>query len=139
MVSETVTYLSPGPERAEDIARDPRRYGVPPHHPVMTSFLGAPVMVKGRSVALPPPPVAARLIDINATFQAPGAPRPARVLCASGPRGEMAEAVALALRSAPPGAARSGSAGDVFLDSDDPDESTAGFRVVFAWKGAGGL
>jgi signal transduction histidine kinase len=36
--------------RAEDIARDPRRYGFPPHHPVMTSFLGAPVMVKGRSV-----------------------------------------------------------------------------------------
>ena len=36
--------------RAEDIAQDPRRYGFPPHHPVMTSFLGAPVMVKGRSV-----------------------------------------------------------------------------------------
>jgi signal transduction histidine kinase len=36
--------------RAQDIAQDPRRYGFPPHHPVMTSFLGAPVMVKGRSV-----------------------------------------------------------------------------------------
>jgi signal transduction histidine kinase len=36
--------------RAEDLARDPRRYGFPPHHPVMTSFLGVPVMVKGRSV-----------------------------------------------------------------------------------------
>jgi signal transduction histidine kinase len=35
---------------AEDIAADPRRYGFPPQHPVMTSFLGAPVMVKGRSV-----------------------------------------------------------------------------------------
>ena len=36
--------------RAEDIAQHPARYGFPPHHPVMTSFLGAPVMVKGRSV-----------------------------------------------------------------------------------------
>jgi signal transduction histidine kinase len=36
--------------RAEDIAARPDRYGFPPHHPVMTSFLGAPVMVKGRSV-----------------------------------------------------------------------------------------
>jgi signal transduction histidine kinase len=36
--------------RAEDIGRDPRRYGFPPHHPVMRSFLGAAVMVKGRSV-----------------------------------------------------------------------------------------
>ena len=36
--------------RAEDIARHPGRYGFPPHHPVMTSFLGAPVIVKGRSV-----------------------------------------------------------------------------------------
>jgi signal transduction histidine kinase len=35
---------------AEDIAADPRRYGFPPHHPVMTSFLGSPVVVKGRSV-----------------------------------------------------------------------------------------
>jgi two-component system, NarL family, sensor histidine kinase DevS len=36
--------------RADDISRDPRRHGFPPHHPVMRSFLGAPVMVKGRSV-----------------------------------------------------------------------------------------
>ncbi len=36
--------------RAEDIARHPARHGFPPHHPVMTSFLGAPVVVKGRSV-----------------------------------------------------------------------------------------
>jgi signal transduction histidine kinase len=36
--------------RAEDIAQHPARYGFPPHHPMMTSFLGAPVMVKGRSV-----------------------------------------------------------------------------------------
>jgi signal transduction histidine kinase len=36
--------------RAEDIAQHPARFGFPPHHPVMTSFLGAPVIVKGRSV-----------------------------------------------------------------------------------------
>ena len=36
--------------RAEDIARHPARYGFPPQHPAMTSFLGAPVIVKGRSV-----------------------------------------------------------------------------------------
>ena len=35
--------------RADDIARHPARYGFPPNHPVMTSFLGAPVLVKGRS------------------------------------------------------------------------------------------
>ena len=36
--------------RTEDIAQHPGRYGFPSKHPVMTSFLGAPVMVKGRSV-----------------------------------------------------------------------------------------
>jgi signal transduction histidine kinase len=36
--------------RSEDIAADPRRYGFPPNHPLMHSFLGAPVIVKGRSV-----------------------------------------------------------------------------------------
>lgn len=36
--------------RAADIAEDPRRYGFPPNHPLMTSFLGAPVLVKGRSL-----------------------------------------------------------------------------------------
>ncbi len=36
--------------RAEDIATHPDRFGFPPHHPPMTSFLGAPVTVKGRSV-----------------------------------------------------------------------------------------
>lgn len=36
--------------RAKDIAEHPDRYGFPPLHPVMTSFLGAPVFVKGRSV-----------------------------------------------------------------------------------------
>jgi signal transduction histidine kinase len=36
--------------RAADIAADPRRFGFPAHHPPMTSFLGSPVTVKGRSV-----------------------------------------------------------------------------------------
>jgi signal transduction histidine kinase len=36
--------------RIPDIAQDPRRYGFPPHHPPMHSFLGVPVTVKGRSV-----------------------------------------------------------------------------------------
>jgi len=36
--------------RSEDITQHPGSYGFPPHHPVMTSFLGAPVLVKGRSV-----------------------------------------------------------------------------------------
>lgn len=36
--------------RIPDITRDPRRYGFPPHHPPMTSFLGVPVTVRGRSV-----------------------------------------------------------------------------------------
>ena len=36
--------------RIPDIARDPRRYGFPPNHPPMHSFLGVPVAVQGRSV-----------------------------------------------------------------------------------------
>jgi signal transduction histidine kinase len=36
--------------RADDIAAHPAAYGFPPNHPVMTSFLGAAVVVKGRSV-----------------------------------------------------------------------------------------
>ena len=36
--------------RSDDIGSDPRRHGFPPHHPPMRTFLGAPVMVKGRSV-----------------------------------------------------------------------------------------
>jgi signal transduction histidine kinase len=38
------------PFRIPDIATDPRRYGFPPNHPPMHSFLGVPVTVKGRSV-----------------------------------------------------------------------------------------
>jgi len=36
--------------RSADIAAHPAAYGFPAHHPVMTSFLGAAVLVKGRSV-----------------------------------------------------------------------------------------
>ncbi len=36
--------------RIPDIAVDARRFGFPPHHPPMHSFLGVPVTVQGRSV-----------------------------------------------------------------------------------------
>ncbi|HEY6057761.1 MAG TPA: GAF domain-containing sensor histidine kinase [Candidatus Limnocylindrales bacterium] len=36
--------------RIPDIATDARRYGFPPNHPDMHSFLGVPVSVKGRSI-----------------------------------------------------------------------------------------
>ena len=39
-----------GSIRIPDIALDERRYGFPPNHPEMHSFLGVPVTVKGRSV-----------------------------------------------------------------------------------------
>jgi signal transduction histidine kinase len=39
-----------GSIRIPDIALDDRRYGFPPNHPEMHSFLGVPVTVKGRSV-----------------------------------------------------------------------------------------
>jgi GAF domain-containing protein len=36
--------------RIPDISQDPRRYGFPPNHPPMRSFLGVPVAVQGSSV-----------------------------------------------------------------------------------------
>jgi signal transduction histidine kinase len=36
--------------RIAEISDDPRRYGFPPHHPEMHSFLGVPVTVKGHAV-----------------------------------------------------------------------------------------
>jgi signal transduction histidine kinase len=36
--------------RIDDINADPRRHGFPPNHPPMTTFLGVPITVKGRSV-----------------------------------------------------------------------------------------
>src|SRR3954447_369856 len=35
--------------RTADIATHPASFGFPPNHPVMRSFLGVPVLVKGRS------------------------------------------------------------------------------------------
>lgn len=34
--------------RIDDLSKDPRSVGFPPNHPVMRSFLGAPVMARGR-------------------------------------------------------------------------------------------
>lgn len=36
--------------RVDDIAADPRRFGFPPGHPSMTTFLGVPVRVEGRAI-----------------------------------------------------------------------------------------
>ena len=36
--------------RIPDMNTDPRRYGFPPNHPPMTSFLGVPIIVKGISL-----------------------------------------------------------------------------------------
>ena len=36
--------------RIADMNTDPRRYGFPPNHPPMTSFLGVPITVKGNSL-----------------------------------------------------------------------------------------
>ncbi len=36
--------------RIADIGADPHRHGFPPNHPPMTSFLGSPITVKGRTV-----------------------------------------------------------------------------------------
>ena len=38
------------PVRIHDIAGDPRRYGLPPHHPEMHSLLGVPIGNRGRSI-----------------------------------------------------------------------------------------
>ena len=37
----------PEPLRLADISEHPRSYGFPPEHPAMTTFLGAPVLVRG--------------------------------------------------------------------------------------------
>ena len=38
------------PFRIPDLNKDPHRYGFPPNHPPMTSFLGVPIIVKGSTV-----------------------------------------------------------------------------------------
>jgi signal transduction histidine kinase len=44
IIRENRSFLVP------DINTDPRRYGFPPNHPPMTSFLGVPITVKGVSL-----------------------------------------------------------------------------------------
>jgi signal transduction histidine kinase len=44
IIRENRSFLVP------DINNDPRRYGFPPNHPPMTSFLGVPITVKGISL-----------------------------------------------------------------------------------------
>ena len=39
----------PEPLRLGDISEHPRSYGFPPEHPPMTTFLGAPVLVRGEA------------------------------------------------------------------------------------------
>jgi len=36
------------PLRVRDVTQDPRAFGFPPHHPVMHSFLGVPIISKGK-------------------------------------------------------------------------------------------
>lgn len=38
------------PVRIPDLNRDPNRFGFPPNHPPMSSFLGVPIIVKGSTV-----------------------------------------------------------------------------------------
>jgi len=40
---------NPEPLRLADISEHPRSYGFPPEHPPMTTFLGAPVLVRGEA------------------------------------------------------------------------------------------
>ena len=40
---------NPKPLRLADISQHPRSYGFPPEHPPMTTFLGAPVLVRGEA------------------------------------------------------------------------------------------
>ncbi len=40
--------VDPRPLRLPDLSRHPDSCGFPPHHPRMTSFLGAPVMIRGQ-------------------------------------------------------------------------------------------
>jgi two-component system, NarL family, sensor histidine kinase DevS len=37
----------PAPLRLDDVGEHPRSYGFPPHHPLMETFLGVPVLIRG--------------------------------------------------------------------------------------------
>jgi signal transduction histidine kinase len=39
--------VEPKPLRLKDLNEHPERYGFPPHHPPMTSFLGVPILARG--------------------------------------------------------------------------------------------
>ena len=44
-----VLITDPHPLRLEDVGSDPRSFGFPPGHPPMSSFLGVPIMIRGRA------------------------------------------------------------------------------------------
>ncbi len=45
------TVLSEGiPIRVDDLARDPRAAGFPPHHPLMKTFMGVPIVARGKII-----------------------------------------------------------------------------------------
>lgn len=43
-----VLIVDPKPLRLPDLTQHPDSYGFPPHHPRMSSFLGTPIMVRGK-------------------------------------------------------------------------------------------
>jgi signal transduction histidine kinase len=45
-----VLMREPKPLRLRDLARDPRAFGFPPNHPPMHSFLGVPIVFKGKFI-----------------------------------------------------------------------------------------
>ena len=44
-----ILISDPCPLRLADVAKHPRSYGFPPGHPKMESFLGVPIMIRGRA------------------------------------------------------------------------------------------
>jgi len=43
-----VLITDPRPLRLGDVSKDPRSSGFPPNHPAMHSFLGVPILIRGR-------------------------------------------------------------------------------------------
>src|SRR5918911_1169327 len=44
-----VLISDPRPLRLEDVGSHPRSYGFPPAHPAMRSFLGVPILIRGKA------------------------------------------------------------------------------------------
>ena len=44
-----VLITDPKPLRLPEVGRHPRSYGFPPNHPPMSSFLGVPIMIRGKA------------------------------------------------------------------------------------------